>query len=502
MRYVKWGAYALGLILFAGVAIQQEAGEGSKDKKSDKKSADKPATYKVAKGPFKVELSFSGILSSEDASEISFRPHPMLHPPEGQSSLVVKKVVAHGAAVKKGDVLVALDTTKMDDVIANAELEQKALQLSIRLTEEELPLQEKAAPIELAAAESAKKRADEELKYFLDTGRAQAEKEAHMSVKSMKFYLEYAEEELVQLKKMYKANDLTEETERMILRRQQNQVERLSFGYQSALLDRDYTLKTTLPNKEKSLKEDQAKQTLLLEKARKTWVPWLEQKRGSLAKSKQEFANGAERLAKLAKDRAAMTITAPVDGVAYHGRFHQGNWNLSESVESKLLPGATVQPDKVLLTIVQPRAALVYVNVDEKDAHLLKADMRGMAKFVARPGRKATVRVKEISRLPSAPGKYGAVIRLDEPSDELVPGLACTVKFVPYATKDALTVPTKCIFDEDDKDMVYVQQANGKHVPRTVTLGHTDGTNTEILEGLRVGDLVLLERPKSKGETP
>ena len=83
-------------------------------------------------------------------------------------------------------------------------------------------------PIELAAAEFAKKRADEELKYFLDLGRPQAEKEANLMVKYVKFYLEYAEEELAQLKKMYKSNDLTESTERMILRRQQQQVERIA----------------------------------------------------------------------------------------------------------------------------------------------------------------------------------------------------------------------------------------------------------------------------------
>jgi multidrug efflux pump subunit AcrA (membrane-fusion protein) len=319
-----------------------------------------------------------------------------------------------------------------------------------------------------------------------------------MSVKFMKFQVEYAEEELTQLKKMYKANDLTEETERMILRRQQHWVERIKAWYDSTVLERDYMFKYTLPNREKSYKEDQEKTTLLLDKARKTWGPWLAQKQLTLAKMRRDLDINGDRLAKLKKDRDAMTLTAPMDGVVYHGRFHQGNWSALDSVDSKLLPGNTVQPDRVLVTIVQPKPSEVHVTIDEKEVHLAKADLKGTAKLPAYPDRKVPVHVAKVSPAPIAPGKFAALIRLDGNDADLVPGLACNIKFTAYNKKEALTVPAKCIFDDDDGDVVYVLLPNGKNEMRNVTLGRTDGKDTEILTGLSAGDEVLLERPTAK----
>jgi multidrug efflux pump subunit AcrA (membrane-fusion protein) len=510
MKYVKWAACLVVLALCGGAVFNQETVKGPKDKKPDKEADAKPATHKVAKKPFKIELSASGMLSADENAEISYRPQPMLRPAEGQNPLTVKQVAAHGSKVKKGDVLIAFETTKMSEVIHNAEMEQKALAASIKLTEEELPIHEKTVPLELAAAEFAKKQADEELKYFLDIGKAQTEKDANLMVKYMKFYVEYAEEELVQLKKMYKANDLTEETERMILRRAQHYVEQMQAYYQSTVLRRDYVLKFALPNREKALKEDQAKSTLLLEKARKTSTPWLVQKQAALARMRHEYAADVDRLAKLRKDLAAMTLTAPMDGVVYHGRFHQGSWTVAESADGKLMPGATAQPDKVLLTVVKPRATEVHLSIDEKEVHLLKADLKGTAKLPARPDRKLAVRVASVSAAPTAPGKFAGVVQLDAGAADadLVPGLACNVKFVPYAKKDAIVVPIKCIEEEDGKDVVHVLLPNGKHETRTVTVGKSDGTHTEILAGLRENEEVLLESPsaktasKEKGATP
>lgn len=510
MKYVKWAACFAVLALCGGAVFNQEVG---KDKKTDKTEEvgkgkkpakdmepdPKPATHKVAKKPFKIELSVSGILSADESAEISYRPYPLLQPAEGQTPLVVKQVAAQGAKVKKGDVLIAFDTTKMKAAIVNAEVEQGVAAASLKVALEEMPLQEKAAPIELAAAEFAKKRADEELKYFIDIGRPQAEKEVNLMVKYIKFYVEYAEEELAQLKKMYKANDLTESTERMILRRQQQQVERYQEYYKSALIERDYTLKYGLPNREKSLKEDQAKSTLLLEKAQKTWSPWLIQKQAALVKMRHDFAMADDRLVKLRKDLAGMTITAPMDGVVYHGRFHQGTWTVAESVETRLMPGATVQPDKVLLTVVKPRATEIHLSIDEKEVHLLKADLKGTAKLPAHPDRKLPVHVASVSAAPSAPGKFAALVRVDSSGAdaELVPGLACNVKFIPYAKKDAITVPVKCIHEEDGKDVVYVLIFPRIYEKREVTVGRSDGTNTEIVAGLREGEQVLTEDPSS-----
>ena len=160
------------------------------------------------------------------------------------------------------------------------------------------------------------------------------------------------------------------------------------------------------------------------------------------------------------------------------------------------MPGVTVQPDKVLMTVVKPRATEIHLSIDEKEVHLLKADLKGTAKLPALPDRKLTVRVASVSAAPTSPGKFAALVRVDGDAD-LVPGLACNVKFVPYSKKDAITVPVKCVHEEDGKDVVYVLIATTHHEKREVTVGRCDAKNTEILAGLREGEQVLLEHPSA-----
>ncbi len=489
-----------------GVILTQEPTKGKTDKNPGKKTAaapkdEKPAVHKVEKQPFKIERTVKGILAAEEAAEITYRPLPSLQPPPSQGPLTVRTAVAHGARVKKGDVLVAFDGTKLDEALANLEQEKQVLEAGIELAQEELPLFEKSAPTELAAADFAKKRADQELTYFLEIGRAQAVKEIDMRVKSSKFYMEYASEELRQLEKMYKANDLTEDTEKIILRRQRNDVEMATFYYQSALLGRDYVLKYTLPSKEKLLKEAQVKQEQQLDKAQKTLGPTTVQKRATLAKMRHDQEKNAQRLEKFHKDRAAMTIRAPIDGVVYHGKFHKGRWTLADALESKLAPHGTVNPDEVFLTVVAPRPAVVYLTIDEKDVYLLKLGAKGTAKVLFDPDRKLSARVTKLATVPSTPGKYDAVVALDlgAGDDRLMPGMGCSVKFVPYSKKDALVVPSKAVHEEDDKYVVYLARTDGKPQTREVTPGRSEGGQTEILAGLREGEEIFLERPGPKG---
>jgi RND family efflux transporter MFP subunit len=501
MTCAKVVACLAALALLGGLVFTQET---AKDQGAEKKAAKAPAepkaaTHKVEKKPFRIERTIKGILAPEEAVEISYRPLPSLQPPPSQGPLTIRQIAEHGARVKQGDVLVAFDTIKLDEVLDDLEKDKKVLDAGIKLAEEDLPLFEKAAPTELAAAEFAKKRADEELSYFLDIGRAQSVKSADMMLKMAKFYVEYAEEELRQLEKMYKANDLTEETEKIILRRQQNYLEMERFFYQQSLISHDYLMKYTLPNREKLLRETQIKLGQTLDKARKTLVPTTIQKRASLAKMRHDQEKNAQRLERLRKDRVAMTVRAPSDGVVYHGKFHKGQWTLSGAQESKLAPRGTVMPDEVFLTVVKPRPVVVHLSIEEKDVHLLKPGAKGTAKVLYDPDRKLPARVTKLATVPTAPGKYDAVVALDADEGQLMPGMGCTVKFVPYVKKDALTVPTKAVHEEDDRYVVYVARKDGKPETRQVTTGRADDGQTEILTGLSEGEEILLDRPGAAG---
>ena len=198
--------------------------------------APKPATAKVEHGPFKVEVSLTGVFESAKMAEVSVKPRAWSQP------LVVEKAIELGSPVKQGDILVEFDREKIDKAIQDAEVENLLGEQALKQAEEELPVLEKLLPIDLAAAERARTEADEDLKRFLEIDRPDAEKMANFAVKSAAEYLEYAKEELRQLEKMYRSKDLTEETEEIILRRTRFQVESGEVRLKEAELRRDATL--------------------------------------------------------------------------------------------------------------------------------------------------------------------------------------------------------------------------------------------------------------------
>jgi HlyD family secretion protein len=465
-----------------------------------KEAGTKAATAKVEKGPFKVAVTVKGILEAGDMTEVVLSPEAFT--PDVRGLLTVVKAVEQGARVRQGDPLITLDFDRIDQMIKDVESDRRLSELSIKLAEEELPVLERLLPIELAAAERSKRIADEDLKYFHEVDRPLTEKAVNHSVKMSAQWLEYAKEELHQLEKMYRSKDLTEETEEIILKRQRHQVENAAFYLETSRIRRDEVLKIELPRKEVTLNENATRQGLLHEKARTTLPLQVSQKRLTLAKAKYERAKAEDRLGKLKKDRAMMAVKSPADGIVYYGKCLRGQWTTAGTIASKLQKGGVIMPDEVVLTIVKPRPLFVRATVEEKDVHLLRPEAKGKAVMVPYPDTKLPIRVESVSAIPVTPGNFEARIALELGDDDqvLMPGMACTVKVVPYLKKDALTVPATAVFTDDldeDEHYVYLAGKGSRAEKRSVKVGKTSGGKTEILGGVNEGDEILLEKPKA-----
>jgi multidrug efflux pump subunit AcrA (membrane-fusion protein) len=467
-----------------------------------------PATHRVEKGPFKIEVALKGTLEAAEMTEVAFKHHGGPSLLGGAGPLTIVKVVEQGTPVKKGDVLLTFDLKKIDQAIRELEAERKIAELTFQVAKEEIPVMKKLLPLDLAAAERAKKQADDDLKRFLEVDRSQSEKAAQFAVKQANNMLENAKEELRHLEKMYKANDLTEETEEIIMKRQRNMVESARFFLEGAEIRRDQVLKVQLPRQEQGLKDNAAKQEMTLKKTKKTLELTTLQKELAFEKQKYDNTKAQERLDNMRKDRDAMTIKAPADGVVYYGKCTKGQWTTASMVAPKLIPGGTVQAEDVLMTIVKPRPLLVRATVEEKDAQYIHTGVKGKAHAVFNPDLKLTAHVNRIASVPTAPGQFEAVLNIDvaKNANALMPGMACTIKLVPYLKKDALAVPAAAVHSDDvdeDKHFVYLSTSAGKHEKRDVTVGRTWGGRVEILSGLEEGDVILLERPgavKGPGE--
>ena len=77
--------------------------------------------------------------------------------------------------------------------------------------------------------------------------------------------------------------------------------------------------------------------------------------------------------------------------------------------------------------------------------------------------------------------------------DYLLPGMSCTVKLIVLDKPSVLTVPSNALHQNAAGEMfVRTRGANGTIVNIVVKIGSSHGGKTEITEGLKDGDEILL----------
>jgi len=468
----------------------------SDEKKSDAKKSEKSETsefHKVTSEFLKQETTLSGVFEATTMSEVLIRP-------ESWSEFTVLESVEHGAKVKKGDSLITFDTKKIDEALEQAEAANRMSKLALDQAEEEHKYYEKTLPLDVHAATRAKEIADEEFQQFMTKDKPLMQKSAEFSLRFSKINLENAQEELKQLEKMYRAEDLREESEEIVLKRARDSVDQAKFFLEMSAARHEEFTKFTMPRREESAKETTARAALAYEKTKAT-TPLIEsQKKLAMEKAKYDQTKSDEKLSKLKKDRKAMNLVAPADGVVYYGKSTRGNWSTGSygTPTDKYQKHQSLRGEEVWMTIVKPRPIFVRLSVSEKDLPGLRSGLAGKATVGALPDQKVLVRIESISGTPLG-GSFdckAAVVSGDD-NEQLVPGMTCSVKFTAFQ-KESIAVPSAMVFTDerdDEKKYVWVKGSSGKPEKKDVEVGKTVSGKTEITKGLKEGDQIYKEKP-------
>ena len=484
---------ALGTILLLAVGLVAQSKRGAAPKAATKPAATQPTkpaptTHTVKAAPFRIEVDLAGVFEAVTMTEIVFRPDLF-------TAMRVQDVVAHGTAVRKGDVLVTPDLRKVDKALHDREIGVKLGELSLKLTEQSLRDAELSTARGLAVAERAKRRAEQDFDRHMKVDRPLSLESAEQTLQARKDSLAYTEEELRQLKKMYEADDITEATEEIILRRQQDALRRAKFSMKQAVIEHEKMTKFTIPR----WTEDavtahkaamQAYASTKLQLATK-----LEMKRQEVLKARGDYEQTVRDLVAYRADMKQLTVRAPVDGVVYYGKCVRGQWDTK--VAAKLVRGGALLPNEVFMTVVAPSKLRVHVAAPEKDLHLLRKGLTGKATPAGYATRTLDVSLASLSLVPMA-GQFDVTLDIAGKSGPVTAGMKCKVKLIVYESKSALTLPSGAVFkDPDDaaQKVVYIKKGV-KPVKRPVTVGRTHAGKTEIVEGLKAGETVLLKAPQ------
>lgn len=453
-----------------------------------------PPTHTVSRGLVKVEKSYTAVFQPKATAELALRF-------QAWSQAEVVEAVEHGAQVKKGDVLVRFKTEDLDRAIADQKRSLEAARRSLKDSEELLAIMEKSVPFDLESLRIGLEQSEQDAKRYFEVERDLLVRSYEMSLRSAKESLDYERAELEQLEKMYKADDLTEETEELILRRQRSAVERAELSYLLAQDRHERLMGIDLPRRDAEMKRDLERIKLIAARSQITLPAALIEQRRSVEQQKIDLQRAEERLAKLEGDRKLLDCRAPCDGIAYYGAFNRGEWSGAATLQSKLKPGGTASKNDVLFTIVQLPTEKITFNVGEADLRWIEAGLEGSVEPKARPRTYLPVVVTRVAQVPFAADKFEVTAEVTMPKRSLgvVPSMTGTARFLVYVKKDAVLVPSKAVFTEEldpTRRYVWVKGKADRPEKRPVEVGEPAGESLEILDGLREGETVLLEKPK------
>ena len=463
------------LALLAAIAPPPAAGD-------DAKPAEPPPLVDATKGDFPVLVEGTGSLEPVDAVEVMVDPKVW--------STEWKVVEAREAGpVAKGDVLVRFDEEKIAEAQDTAERDLTIAKAALAARVEEVSRAETASRQALERAEHEKSVAEKSLDRFRTVDRDLRTKESEHALQGTRDWISDQEEELAQLRKMYKSDDVVEETEAIVMKRAERQLTRAKVSLSFATTRNKELTEIELPREERGLVLAVDRTTLELDRLRAVSEPNLAQGRADLEKARVALERQTKALEKLALDRAKMHVVAPAAGVAITGSILRGKWSGVEDTARSLMPGESIKPRQVLYTIVTPGKVSYRTTVPEASVLDVKP---GASVDVVPTALDATTLKGKVTRIApvSGDGTFEVLVALDAPDARLMPGFAAKSKILVAEKKGAVTVPAASVVTEGETKTVQVW-ADGKATPKTVKTGVTSAGRTEIVEGLAGGEKVL-----------
>ena len=341
-------------------------------------------------------------------------------------SLTIERIVPHGSTIKAGQNVVWFDSKAIAEKLKDAEIEMRLSQLT--MDDEEFNHKQFLAnrKLDRAAAERSWQAAQQIYNNFVKVDRDRTVMTQKNSLKSSLASLENATEELKQLQQMYDADDLTEESEEIVLKRAKRSVESAQFRHEGTKIVTERAIKQTLPR-------TSAEQNATFERADRAHVKAIRElttsnTRGQIEiqKKRDAFKKAQEKLAELKEERKRVALASPIDGIVVHGKLTRGKLSEKPSLMKK---DATVTGPQVIATVLAPGKLQIRVDLEQKHLAIVRPGQKCEVEISGVTGFSATGTVKSVSAIPYAANKYDCLVSFSTGKHKVTPTMTCQLVF-------------------------------------------------------------------------
>ncbi len=438
--------------------------------------------HTVARGSVAPVIKLDAVLEPARAARIRIRPKAY------KGELKILKAVEQGGLVKKDDLLLEIDPKPFEKQLAAAERGLRVARAAFKAKRDGAALEEKSAAADLQKAEQALEDAETNLKIFKEVEGKHLLARTEQSVKFSEDTLENQQEELDQLLKMYKSEELTNETTEIVVKRARRALERAKKQLEMTRESAKVTREVRYPQRLRTVEEMVRTARLSLEKFRISQEHARVERKASLESAEEDFAKTEKSVAELRADRAQLTLRAPFAGRVFFGASQNGQWASALEMEQQLKPGKKVQAGMVLMTVCGMSLSAA-TNLPEKSFFNVEKGAEATVKPVSLPGVTLKGTVLSKAPVPGSTGGFPLKIDLKKSPLKLLPGMKAKVTIKEPETRDVVVVPVGAVA----KSSVRIWK-DGKAEPREVETGKSDGKMIEIKSGLEAGEEILLPK--------
>jgi HlyD family secretion protein len=246
----------------------------------------------------------------------------------------------------------------------------------------------------------------------------------------------------------------------------------------------------------------------------------------SIDSAKAQLEKLLEPPDQLAVDAARAQLTSAQQSVAEIKRqigeaFLYSSIDGIVAAEPGVKEGDMAVSGRTVLQIIDPSRFKLEVDIDETDIPQVVVGQSAVVEMDALPDVKVPGKVSYISSLPTESG--GIIlyrVTVDLPPGEVLSlpsvvrsglalpdkvnlrsGMSASADIIITERKNVVKLPSRVITKDSQGTSVVTVETNGQVQTRQVTLGVSDGLDTEILQGLAVGENVVIPKQGSESSS-
>ena len=474
----------VGIVVTAAAFKLLSAGAGDMEDAS---------TFVVEKGDLTISINESGTIKARDLEIIKSQL-------EGNSTVLW--VIDEATHVKKGDVLVELDASKLEDSKIDQQTLVQDSDTSAITARGALDVGENQAQADIDIARLTLDFAKLDLEKYTgakgeyETAKTEAEAQISLSEEE----LEKAREERKWAKTLASEKYISS-TELKTAELAYNKADlNVKLAKNRLRLLNDFTYKRQLAQ----LNSDVSQAEMALERTKTSSNASVIQFKAQLLSAESKLEREKIKLAKIEDQIKKATVIAPADGMVVYASSAKGSWRGNQE---PLQEGESVHEREELIYLPTSDAVKAEIKVHESSMEKVKEGLPVVVTVDAVPGKTFTGKVVKIALLPDAQSMwmnpdlkiYATEIYLDGDGKGLRTGMSCRAEIIVDHYEDVVFIPVQAVVRIGRQQTVYVRKG-AKFAERKVEIGLDNNRMVHIKSGLEPGEVVLMTPPLAPAE--